>query len=345
MSATAFSWDMAVRAMNVSLCAYQIRAVGVRPAKPIKGAKIARSVPGGDGKFFYDLVPAYQDPVGFTATADDDAPAFMATGPDLTDAALIGLTQDGYAMLAFRGTLAPNFVRDDLIGWITDWLNDADAVQSPWPPDGHGPQEAEAGFSKAMRALWPWIETTLEPLLDHAPNGLIVTGHSKGGAMTFLGAALARARWPAADLPVQVYAFAPPVAGNAAFAAAYDAAGLGAATYRIQVARDMVPFLPRWDKADVWARVRLSRMIEQMEWDAVVALVDGLTGTGYAAVGSDTLIADDAGTVLTGPAAVSTALDGVVAALEAGQLSEIAAAHGAADSYLHKVAAAARAAT
>jgi hypothetical protein len=42
---------------------------------------------------------------------------------------------------------------------------------------------------------------------------------------------------------------------------------------------------------------------------------------------------------------VSTALDGVVAALEAGQLSDIAAAHGAADSYLPKVLAAARAAT
>ena len=342
MSAPGFSWPMAVRAMNASLCAYQIRAAGVRPGE---GVHIARSVPGDGGKFFYDLAPTYQDPVHFIATADDDAPAFTATGPDRTDAALIGLTQDGYAMLAFRGTLAPNFVRDDLIGWITDWLNDADAVQSPWPPDGHGPQEAEAGFSNAMHALWPWVETTLEPLLERAPNGLIVTGHSKGGAMTFLGASLARARWPAATLPLQVYAFAPPVAGNAAFAAAYDAAGLGTTTHRIQVARDLVPFLPRWDKADVWARVRLSWLIERVEWDALVALVDGLTGTGYAAVGSDTLITDDAGTVLTGPAAVSTALDGVVAAIEAGQFSDIAAAHSAADSYLSKVAAAASAAT
>lgn len=342
MSTPGFSWDMALRAMNASLCAYQIRAAGVRP---IEGVKIARSVPGGDGRFFYDQVPCYQDPVGFVATGDDDAPAFRATGPVLTDAALIGLTGDGYVMLAFRGTLAPNVVRDDLIGWITDWLNDADAMQTPWPPGGHDPQEAEAGFSSALRDLWPWVEATLEPLLAKAPNGLIITGHSKGGALTFLAAALVRARWSAATLPVQVYAFAPPVAGNAAFAAAYDAAGLGDTTYRVQVARDMVPFLPRWDKADVWAKVRMSKLVERVEWDALVTLVDGLTGTGYAAVGGDTLITDDAGTVLTGPEAVSTALDGVVAALEAGKLSEIAAAHGAAASYLPKVTAAAGAKT
>jgi len=86
-------------------------------------------------------------------------------------------------------------------------------------------------------------------------------------------------------------------------------------------------------------------MIERLEWKALVALVDGLTGTGYDAVGGDTLIVDDKGTVLTGPAAVSAALDGVVAALEAEKFSDIAAAHSAADSYLAKVAAAASAAT
>lgn len=328
--------------MNASVCAYQIRAAGVRPSD---GVRIARSVPGGDGAFFYDLVPDYQDPVGFAATEGGAVPAFMATGPDLTDAALIGLTGDGHAMLAFRGTLAPNLTRDDLLGWIIDWLNDADAVQTPWPPDGHGPQESEAGFSRAVRALWPWIEATLDPLLDRAPKGLIVTGHSKGGAMTFLAASLARARWPTAALPIQVLAFAPPVAGNAAFAAAYGATDLGIATHRIGVARDMVPFLPRWDAADVWARVRFANLVERLGWDAVVALVDRLTGSGYAAVGSDTLIVDDAGSVLTGDAAVAAALDGVVAALEAGQLADIAAAHGAAASYLPKVAAAAHAAT
>lgn len=340
MNASAFSWAMALRAMNASVCAYQIRAAGVLPSENVQ---ILRSVPGGDGTFFYDLVPSYQNPVGFIPPGKENTPVFTATGADLTDAALIGLTLDGYAMLAFRGTLAPNLTRDDLLGWITDWLNDADAVQSPWPPGGQGPQEAEAGFSHAMRALWPWIEATLDPLLDRAPKGLIITGHSKGGAMTFLAAALARARWPAASLPMQVYAFAPPVTGNAAFAAAYDAAGLGIATHRIQVAQDVVPFLPRWDAADVWAQIRASNLVERLGWDVLVALVDRLTGSGYEAVGSDTLITDDAGAVLTGDAALPAALDRVVAAIEARQFAEIAAAHAAATSYLPKVAAAARA--
>ncbi|MGS4947285.1 lipase family protein [Meridianimarinicoccus sp. RP-17] len=339
MSAGAFSWPIAMRAMNAALCAYQIRAEGVRPSTQ---TPILRSVPGGNGAFFYDVAPAFQDAVGFVGPGDSYAPAFDATGPDLTDAALIGLTGDGYAILAFRGTLAPNFVRDDLVGWITDWLNDADAVQTPWPPDGHGRQESEAGFSRAVVALWPWVEATLEPLLDRAPKGLIVTGHSKGGAMTFLGAALARARWSAAALPIQVYAFAPPVTGNAAFAAAYHAAGLGAATHRVQVAKDLVPFLPRWDAADIWSKIRVSGIVDRLGWDALVDLVDRVTGSGYVAVGSDTLIADDTGTVLTGNAARDAALAGVVAAVEAETFAEIAAAHVGATSYLPKVAAAAR---
>lgn len=329
-----FSWPLALRMLNAAICSYQIREKGVDPSH---GKPISRHATNDHGEVIYDVVPAYQDAVGFIESSESYTPAFTATGPERIDAALCGKTNDGYAVLSFRGTLAPNIGHHDLREWLEDWLYDADAKPTPWHPDGVRKGEVEAGFAKAFDALWPWIEDQLSDLLSSCPNGLLITGHSKGAAMTFLAASKIRDRWPALDRRIAVYAFAPPVAGDAEFARTYGT--LAQTTYRFQAADDLVPFLPRWDAYDFWGHVHLSNFVEQDAWCVLKKWIDKITRPGYSAVGSMFFLPAD-GPVDGSPNAAEKALDLVVTSLEGGHLERVGDAHSAVHSYLPKVRAA-----
>lgn len=326
-----FSWPLALRMLNAAICAYKVRAKGVE--KP-HDEPIARSVPADDGKVIYDVVPFYQDAVGFIEGSESYTPAFTAIGPDRIDAALCGRTHDGYAVLSFRGTLAPNVKRGDTLEWLLDWLEDADAVQEPWHPGGVPKGEVESGFADALDALWPWVEEQMSHLLAQSPEGLLITGHSKGAAMTFLAASRILDKWPELERRIAVYAFAPPVAGDAEFARTYGA--LDRATYRFQAEDDLVPFLPRWDDYNVWERLRFSHLYERLFWAALVKAVDKATGSGYSAVGQ-MFFMPEKGPVDSAPDAAEKALDLVVATLEKEHWAQVADAHSAVNSYLPKV--------
>lgn len=328
------SWPLAVRLMNASACAYQIRDAGVASAS---AKPISRTAEGDGGAVAYDVVPDFQDAVGFEGASQDYTPAFTAVGPDRIDAALCGLTHDGYALVSFRGTLPPNDNRNDLLEWIKDWMNDADALQTRWPPSGPEIGKVEAGFADSVVALWPWVETQLASLLPKAPKGLLITGHSKGAGMTFLAAHKALLTWPDLAGRIGVYAFAAPVVGDAAFRRVYS--GLLPVTHRFQVADDVVPFLPRWDTEDVWSHIRLGHLIEREEWRLLTDVVCDMTGSGYCAVG-DMAYVEPTGQVDTAATAASAALTTVVSALEAEDFGRVLDAHSAAESYLPKIMAA-----
>ncbi len=153
--------------------------------------------------------------------------------------------------------------------------------------------------------------------------------------MTFLVASLVKAKWP--DLPIVVYAFAPPVAGNGAFARAYEASGLTHVTHRIQVTCDVVPYLPRWDRADIWKALEPSGMLERVGWDVLARLAHDLTGKGYTAVGDVIVITDSHGSVSYGIEAVRTSLAAVTTALEAKDYEAVASAHSSVSSYLRMI--------
>lgn len=325
--------DLTKRLINASICAYQIREGS---ADPSGEGKISHTLYTDDGKVAYDVMPSFQDPVKFALPDGQVGPAFTAMGDDDIDGALVGLTEDGYAIVAFRGTVPPSLTHNDFLTWITDWANDGDVIRKPWRPCGNDWGYVEAGFAGATEKLWGWIKETLEPLLKHATQGVLVTGHSKGAAMTFLGASLIATEWPEFESGIAVHAFAAPVAGDATFATAYATAGLDATTYRYQVAYDVVPFVPLWRDADIWTSVKLPRKFDEDAWWALGETVKLASGGGYCSVG-ETVFCNSSRTWVSGPDQPQVALATVSQAIETGELKTVMSAHSATGSYLPRL--------
>ena len=321
---------MATRMINASICAYNIFEDG---AIPPSGPPISRRVPSSAADSFYQVVPTYQDAVGFAQPSSEYAPAFFASGSDDIDAALIGPTADGNVVVAIRGTIPPSFKNNDLLAWVTDWINDAKIVPHSWDPAGTHYGHVEHGFGDATLALWPWVKETLEPLLANLSGTVLVTGHSKGGAMTYLVASLIRETWPELDGRIEVHAFAPAVAIDRAFLKEYAAKGLANKTTRYQVQNDIVPFLPFWSDANVWAEITFSGWAHELEWTAAVEAFRLATGGGYTVAG-DFKYFDSAHRFVPEAKVGTSALRAVAQALNEKQYAMIAKAHSAVDSYL-----------
>ncbi|SHK59136.1 Lipase (class 3) [Shimia gijangensis] len=321
---------MAARMINASICAYNIFENG---AKPPPGPPVDREVPSAAADSFYQVVPAYQDAVGFASPASDYTPAFFACGSDHTDAALVGPMADGNVVVAIRGTIPPSFQDNDLMAWITDWINDAKIVPHSWDPVGTHYGHVEHGFGDATKALWPWIQATLAPLLADMSGTVLVTGHSKGGAMTYLVASLIRETWPELDGRIEVHAFAPAVAFDRGFLKVYTAKGLADKTTRYQVENDIVPFLPFWSDANVWSKIEFSGWAHELEWTAAVEAFRMATGGGYTVAGAFRYF-DSAHDFVPDARVDTSALVAVGEALEAKKYSLIADAHSAVNSYL-----------
>jgi hypothetical protein len=148
-------------------------------------------------------------------------------------------------VIAFRGTRPPLQPKDDA-SWATflDWMNNADSLSTA---NRNYPGAVHRGFARSADRLWdsegssPGIEAHVEALLvAGAPRRLYVTGHSKGGALANLAAWRARGRWP--DIVPRVVTFAAARAGDEAFKAAYEQAGIRCTRYEVRA--DLVPLLP-----------------------------------------------------------------------------------------------------
>ncbi len=164
-------------------------------------------------------------------------PAVFSAGPLSIDGCLVGEIPDGL-VLAFRGTMPLDFndpptVRD----WVGDFQADPIAVNG-------FPGAVHAGFSGALALLTPSITAELQKQQANAQPGrpLFITGHSKGGAMAALAAWSFHAN---AFEPVKVVTFAAAKPGDAAFRAAYEAAGINHTRYEYNI--DIVPHLPLSD--------------------------------------------------------------------------------------------------
>ena len=110
---------------------------------------------------------------GFKQFGFDEIVTFAPddTSQDESARGYIGANRDAI-VLAFRGT-------DD----VADWLTNLNVVQI----EDHGAL-VHRGFSQALTAVWPRIETTLQSLLDRHSRKILVTGHSLGGALATLAA-------------------------------------------------------------------------------------------------------------------------------------------------------------
>jgi len=166
-------------------------------------------------------------------------PAGFAAGTERINAGLVGEANDAI-FVAFRGTLPPASPDNERV--IVDWANDCDAILVPDPLGLAG--NVHQGFLGALNDLWPAMIPVITSIAASSPSKPIyVTGHSKGGPMANLAAARLAVALPTATVIVGTFAGAR--AGDATFAAAYDARVVHSARYEYQ--DDIVPHLPPSD--------------------------------------------------------------------------------------------------
>jgi hypothetical protein len=171
--------------------------------------------------------PFYND-VGFTGAG----PVTFLNG---IDGALVGVTATEI-LVAFRGTLP--FEKTDWNGFVEilhDWANDADASLRPV---SYSTGFVHTGFAKSLDALWTSV---LAAVAAQTATGLpiIVTGHSKGGALATLAALRL---FKNGITPSEVYTFGSPRTGNTAFANDYEANITQ--HWRFEHSDDIVPHVP-----------------------------------------------------------------------------------------------------
>ncbi len=173
--------------------------------------------------------PVYND-VGFTAPPR----SFTA---DMINAAIVGATATEI-VVAFRGTLPIDTSNwDNFIDSIKDWADDAEAVFVSVP---YAPGSVHQGFSASLESLWSSVAAAVRAQLTTTPLlPVVVTGHSKGGALATLAAI--RLRSEAVGTPADVYTYGSPRVGNTPFSTSYDKL---ISQWRFENDSDLVPHLP-----------------------------------------------------------------------------------------------------
>ncbi len=159
-------------------------------------------------------------------------PKVLFGDKDQVNACLFGESQDGW-VVAFRGTLPwdPQNI-PNLIDWLQAF--DAQPIEAI-----HYPGQVHSGF---YQALEPLVEPVMEQLSDaisRRRRSLLLTGHSKGGALASLFAWRVAQRFPDLELQVVTYASAKPA--NAAFQDTYSRR---IDHTRYEYGNDIVPHLP-----------------------------------------------------------------------------------------------------
>jgi Lipase (class 3) len=147
-----------------------------------------------------------------------DYPQIKA-GPDGRDGAAI--TQiDGRTVLVFRGTMTGGQLGEVFLDWINDLRVDL-------IPHADYPGRVHKGFSYSLENLRPWLSKYV------FLNGLVITGHSKGGALALLAGHLYRSLAP------EVITFGAPMVGDRGFQVGYSPH-----TTCYENPHDIVPRLP-----------------------------------------------------------------------------------------------------
>lgn len=202
-------------------------------AKTIQGRMFAASACAYEVDLNGNYVPAepYHSAVGWTAP-----PTAVKGGLLNIDAALIGANPDGI-VIAFRGTLPPAVTIPSILDW---WQG---IYEVPPMKAGAIPGQVHSGFWAALNSVWPQIETAYAALATANPEAkLIITGHSKGGAMATLAAAHIRFNGAPLKQPSAVYTFGSARPGDSAFASAFPVKEIPVTRYENYL--DIIPLLP-----------------------------------------------------------------------------------------------------
>jgi hypothetical protein len=220
---------------------------------------------------------------------DSPGHAHQAAGRYGIDAFLYEETAEA-AILAFRGTLPLRLSAEPArVGRVLgDWLNNVRSSLVDGSPYGL-PGYVHDGYADSLENLWNsphGLSRLLGRIAEATASGkrLLVTGHSKGGALALLAALrLARTREPGL-MPAGVVTFGAPRAGNAAFAEAFGQA-FPTAAWRYEFQDDPVPHLPPSESAwfalrEAFDHVLRSAAKSGWSWSAVGVLANFLANVG-----------------------------------------------------------------
>ncbi|MDH5480813.1 MAG: lipase family protein [Nitrosomonas sp.] len=173
------------------------------------------------------------------------APIILVGGKDDIDAITVGSTTDGCVIVACRGTLSST-TGEDKKQVILDWINNLKVkpVKVPGLPDGC---RAHDGFFKAVNLVRSsagknvFAEVLAQLAVIGSDAKLYITGHSKGGAMSYIVAAqlIAMGR-----IPDAIISFAAARPGDGDFANYVQDKMSGGEIRRYEVKNDIVPHLP-----------------------------------------------------------------------------------------------------
>ncbi len=152
------------------------------------------------------------------------------------NAALVGAT-DTEIIVAFRGTLPITHDFDEQLDSVFDWANDADLKFTT--DTLISPGRVHQGFRDALHSLWEDVLGAVQKRRQTSKLPVIVTGHSKGGAL----ARLAALRLQSEKIDVAgVYTFGAPRTGDIVFAEDYAKRIL--LDIRFENQNDIVPHIP-----------------------------------------------------------------------------------------------------
>ncbi|KAF8305292.1 putative lipase [Trypanosoma cruzi] len=151
--------------------------------------------------------------------------------------AFVGVN-DSMIVVSFRGT------RD-----INNWLHNLDFIPVPYIRDGCVGCLVHAGFHCELESLWAEMRGYLQELVaGKGIEGILITGHSLGGAMATIAAANLMSQNPLfpSALKVLLYTFGQPRVGNEPFVSWLLASFCrgGHESYRVTHKRDPVPHVP-----------------------------------------------------------------------------------------------------
>lgn len=146
--------------------------------------------------------------------------AVVRTGDGVPQAALVTQADPAGAVLVFRGTLG-----------LRDVLTDMRWLLQPWAGPGHVHQ----GFKEAHAALWPEVRRQLQAVR----SPIFLAGHSLGGALATMSAALCRRDLPPIEIAA-LYTFGSPRVGDRLFGRALESVP----HFRVVDGTDVIARLP-----------------------------------------------------------------------------------------------------
>lgn len=164
-----------------------------------------------------------------------DTPVQFTAGPKNIDACYVGENAE-YVILGFRGTALGDGEQQAIIDWVNNFL------AKPVTVDGI-PGKLHQGFSNSVDRLWEKkFQDEITARLKKSDKPLVVTGYSKGGALTPIGAAFLQKRQVVPADRMIVRMFEPPRPGNVRFARYFKKTFPSALAYAYQ--DDIVPHVP-----------------------------------------------------------------------------------------------------